>query len=177
MAPQMLHRVILGHKDPERWPKASLRFQPAKLHGYRRHRVRGADYPAIIAAPSSSQPDRTSVLGTLVSGLTDGDMHRLDAFEGEEYVRKEVLVRVLRGSVQESAESSMRTTTGGGGRADRKVREVLDAAEMEDADEGEEVSAETYVWVGGKAELEDREWDFETFKRDRLAWWVGESDW
>lgn len=178
MAPQMLHRVIHGHKDPGRWQRAGLRFQPAKLHGYQRHRVREADYPAIIAASPSSQPDRTSVLGTLVSGLTDGDIRRLDTYEGEEYVRKEVSVRVLRGSVHEGAESSS-MRTGGGERTDRKVRDVLDAVGTEDADEGEEVRAETYVWISGKEELEDREWDFETFKRDRLAWWVAadEGEW
>lgn len=47
------------------------------------------------------------------------------------------------------------------------------------ADEGDEVEAMTYVWVGGREELEDREWDFETFKRERMRWWVDadESEW
>lgn len=168
MAPQMLHRVIHGRQDPEPWQKALLHFQPAKLHGYRRHRVRKADYPAVIAAGPSSGSDRTSVLGTIVSGLTDGDMYRLDRYEGDEYVRKEVSVRVLRGSGRGDAESS-----------DGKLRDVLDAAGTEGADEGEEVRAVTYVWVAGEQRLEDKEWDFETFKRDRLAWWVGadESEW
>lgn len=35
-----------------------------------------------------------SVKGTYVSGLTDGDMHRLDLFEGDEYVKEWVEVEV-----------------------------------------------------------------------------------
>lgn len=39
--------------------------------------------------------------------------------------------------------------------------------------------AATYVWVAGKDRLEEMEWDFETFRRDKLAWWVKarESEW
>lgn len=179
MAPQMLHRVIHGRQDPEPWQKALVHFQPARLHGYRRHRVREADYPAIIACSSGSQPSRTSVLGTLVSGLTDGDMHRLDTYEGEEYVRKEVSVRVLRGSGRGGAGSGSGSGGGTGAGGTDGLQDVLDAAGTEGADEGEEVKAETYVWVAGEQELEDREWDFETFKRDKLGWWVGadESQW
>jgi hypothetical protein len=35
------------------------------------------------------------------------------------------------------------------------------------------------VYTAGKDMLEDAEWDFESFKRDKLAWWVGadESEW
>jgi len=164
MAPQMLHRVIHG-REPAPWQKAMLRFQPAVLHGYRRHRVRGADYPAIVA--SDSRSTRTSVLGTLVSGLTDGDIHRLDMYEGDEYTRERVAVRVLQdGTGQESS-------------SEGNLRDVLDAAGAEFAGEGSEVQAVTYVWVAGEARLEDAEWDFETFKRDKMAWWVGadESQW
>lgn len=115
------------------------------------------------------------MLGTLVSGLTDGDMHRLDIYEGVEYVRKEVSVRVIRGSGHGVGGSKAES---GAGRTDG-LQEVLDAAGTEGADEAEEVRAETYVWIAAEQELEDTEWDFETFKRDRLGWWVGadESEW
>lgn len=177
MAPQMLHRVIHGRNDPEPWQRDLVRFQPAKLHGYRRYRVRGADYPAIIAASPSSESSRTSVLGTLVSGLTDGDIYRLDRFEGNEYVREEVSVRVVRGSMHRTAGSS--ATVGGVGGSNGELRDMLDVAGADGADEGEEVRAVTYVWVAGEQMLEDTEWDFETFKRDKLAWWAGadESEW
>lgn len=166
MAPQILHRVIHGHAEPESWQKAMLRFQPAVLHGYQRHRVRGADYPGIVPAPES-----TSVLGTLVSGLTDGDIHRLDMYEGDEYTREGVSVRVLQESLPEG--------TGQASSSEGHLRDVLDAAGTEFADEGGEVQAVTYVWIAGEGRLEDAEWDFETFKRDKMAWWVGadESQW
>lgn len=173
MAPQMLHRVIHGRKEPEAWQKALLRVQPAVLHGYRRHRVRGADYPGIVAASSSSS--RSSVLGTLVTGLTDGDLHRLDLYEGDEYVREQVSVRPLRESLHEAGSSPM----AGASSSDGQLRDVLDAAQAEFVNEGEEVRAVTYVWIAGQDRLEEAEWDFETFKRDRLAWWVGadEGEW
>ncbi|KAE8355757.1 AIG2-like family-domain-containing protein [Aspergillus coremiiformis] len=171
MAPQILHRVIHGSPDPEPWQRALLTFKPAVLHGYRRHRVRGADYPGIVADRSAD--GAASVLGTVVSGLTDGDIHRLDIFEGAEYEKGKVSVRILR-------ESLDRQEGGPDGKdTDRHLRDVLDAAGAEFADEGEEVEAATYVYVAGKGRLEDGEWDFEAFKRDKMAWWVSadESEW
>lgn len=190
MAPQILHRVIHGRPDPEPWQKNLLTFQPAILHGYRRHRVRGADYPGIIPATeyqsqSQSQEQeqevqeptgsthRASVLGTLVSGLTDGDIHRLDIFEGSEYIRKSVKVRTLQESLSQDQGDEETNPDG-------HLRDVLDAAGAEFADEGEEdVGAVTYLYIAGEGRLEDAEWDFETFKRDKMAWWVGadESEW
>ncbi|KAJ5251393.1 hypothetical protein N7489_001803 [Penicillium chrysogenum] len=182
MVPQILHRVIHGQADPEPWQKAMLRFQPAILHGYRRHRVQNADYPGIVAVPktqtnmenSSAKPSTgTSVIGTLVSGLTDGDVYRLDRFEGSEYEKRRVTVRALR-----EKQGGERSHTGEGGTSESQLREMLDAG-AESAGEGEEVSAVTYVYTAGKDMLEDAEWDFESFKRDKLAWWVGadESEW
>ncbi|KAJ5104670.1 hypothetical protein NUU61_002017 [Penicillium alfredii] len=195
MAPQMLHRVIHGSANPEPWQKALIRIQPAVLHGYRRHRVRGADYPAIVAARdhtsnSNSNPSstmfsasldqaqaRTSVRGTLVSGLTDGDMYRLDLFEGDEYVRELVSVRLLQDHDASSAPvlSSASASTGSGDH----LRDVLDVVGAESAEEGDEVAAIAYVWVAGTEQLEEAEWDFETFKREKLERWIGadESEW
>ncbi|KAK1144369.1 hypothetical protein N8T08_005522 [Aspergillus melleus] len=215
MAPQILHRVIHGNPSPEPWQKALLTFKPAVLHGYRRHRVRGADYPGIIKVPGSSEGsslDETSnsttgtasasgsgsgsglgpqtegaqtipegsVLGTVVSGLTDGDIHRLNIFEGPDYVKEPVTVRILQetlsmdGSSHDGLAHAHDDSDGG-----KHLRDVLDAAGAEFADEGEEVRADTYVWVGGEGKLEEAEWDFEAFKRDKMAWWVGadESEW
>ncbi|KAL2220249.1 putative disease resistance protein Aig2 [Thermoascus aurantiacus ATCC 26904] len=192
MAPQILHRVCHGRPDPEPWQKAMLKIKPAILHGYRRHRVRGADYPAIVPAhsttttssSSSTTPDPSSkstsdphpyVLGTLVSGLTDGDVYRLDLFEGSQYEKRRVRVRTLHEAVGLGGRQEASVAKKG----DQHLRDVLDAAGAEMADEGDEVEAMTYVWVGGQEELEDREWDFETFKRERMRWWVDadESEW
>ena len=43
------------------------------------------------------------------------------------------------------------------------------------ADGREEVEAETYLWIGGEARLEEREWDFEEFQREKMRFWVGEE--
>ncbi|PYH96108.1 disease resistance protein Aig2 [Aspergillus ellipticus CBS 707.79] len=172
MAPPVLHRVIHGHPTPEKWQRDLLTIKPAILHSYRRHRVRHADYPGIVSVSTDPNTDantgpESSVLGTVVSGLTDGDVYRLDMFEGSEYEKREVVVRVL--------------GKRGEGEGEEGVRGVLD--KMEDGanavGEGVEVRAVTYVWTAGEERLEDAEWDFEAFKRDKMAWWVeaDKKDW
>jgi len=81
-----------------------------------------------------------------VTGLTDADIYRLDIFEGDEYERQKVTCKIL---VKE-------------GDADGVGNE-----------EGEEVAAETYIWIAGKQRLEDREWDFAEFQREKMRFWVG----
>ena len=88
--------------------------------------------------------------GTLVSGLSDGDMARLDRFEGDEYERRDVKVRTL----GEEAPASM-----GGA-------EVVNGGEAV-------VQAVTYVWIAGEKRLEEGEWDFEEFRKEKLWRWVG----
>lgn len=39
--------------------------------------------------------------------------------------------------------------------------------------EGEEVDAESYIWIAGAGELESEEWDFAEFVRDKMSRWVG----
>lgn len=186
MAPQMLHRVIHGSPNPEPWQKALIRFQPALLHGYRRHRVRGADYPGIVAETDpktdlttdseskTGSASETTVLGVLVYGLTDGDIYRLDKYEGSEYVKETVNVRTLRAPAEEGGGEEEGEVT-----SETQLRDMLRAAGSNVADEGDEVVAATYVWIAGKERLEEVEWDFETFRREKLAWWVGarESEW
>ncbi|GAD96851.1 disease resistance protein Aig2, putative [Paecilomyces variotii No. 5] len=176
MAPQILHRVCHGRPDPEPWQKNMLTIRPAILHGYRRHRVRGADYPGIIpGSDDASSSNNSSVLGTVVSGLTDGDIYRLDLFEGDEYVKKPVKVRVLRSASSVRGRKEESTAKKG----DEHLRDMLDKAEAELVGEGEEVDATVYVWAAGEGRLESGEWDFESFKRDKMSWWVqaDESEW
>lgn len=90
----------------------------------------------------------STVRGTLVTGLTDGDIWRLDIFEGDEYNRSKVKVRVI----QDEGDVNVEPT-----------EEQL----------GEEVEAETYVWIAGRKLLEDNEWDFEEFVREKMGRWVG----
>ncbi|RAL09183.1 gamma-glutamylcyclotransferase family protein [Aspergillus homomorphus CBS 101889] len=186
MSPAILHRVIHGRADPEPWQRAYLRIQPAVLPHYRRHRVRGADYPGIL--PVGSSPDggmgdgcandrgrngTASVLGTLVTGLTDGDVYRLDRFEGGEYSKVRVRVRVVG---EEQGEGRGKDQ----GDEEQDVRTELHTTPLPDTTEpSQEVEALTYVWTAERERLEDAEWDFEAFKRDKLAWWVeaDECEW
>ncbi|OQO13864.1 hypothetical protein B0A48_00739 [Cryoendolithus antarcticus] len=141
MAPQVLHRVTHGStpNDPKFVPD-HIKVVPAILHNYRRHRVKHADYPAIVPVPSAS------VRGTYVTGLRDADIWRLDIFEGDEYVRKVVKVRLLTAVGDESGQGNV---------------------------EGDEVEAETYVWKASRNRLEDGEWDFAEFQREKMRFWVG----
>ena len=144
MAPPVLHRVIWGSQTPPTAAHASLlSIRPAILHAHQRRKVRHADYPAIV--PSSPESE---VRGTLVEGLTDGDIWRLDIFEGDEYERRDVRVRVLEAK----------------GRAgDSEHTDVL----------GEEVQAQTYIWTAGEGRLETEEWDFDHFVKEKMSRWVG----
>ena len=137
MTPQVLHRVLHGSTTPYKCQVDALKIRPAMLPGYVRHRVVDCDYPAIVA---SSEPT-SCVRGTFVEGLTAADIWRLDIFEGDEYERVKVPLRLL----------------------------------DEDDRQGDEMMAETYVWIAPRTMLEAREWDFQEFKREKLSNWVGGS--
>ncbi|KJX99546.1 disease resistance protein Aig2 [Zymoseptoria brevis] len=142
MAPEVLHRVCHGSMSPTNpiYTTHNLKIKPAILHNHRRHRVKTADYPAIIPRPGSS------VRGNIVTGLTDQDIFRLDVFEGDEYERVKVRATLLSKVGDEQGEGNV---------------------------EGEEVEVETYVWKAGEQELEDEEWDFKEFQREKMRFWVG----
>lgn len=155
MAPPVLHRVIWGQSTPPTPAHASLlHIRPAVLHAHQRRQVRHADYPAVLPSSPSS-----SVRGTLVTGLTSGDIWRLDIFEGDMYERRKVRVRVLE-------QKDSKADQGEGGMGDLSLKE-------EDNVEGEEVEAETYIWVAPAWQLKDQEWDFSEFVRDKMRRWVG----
>lgn len=58
----------------------------AKLAGYSRHPVRGEEYPGMV--PNA----KATVEGVLYLDLPPDALARLDAFEGEQYVRSTVIV-------------------------------------------------------------------------------------
>jgi hypothetical protein len=149
MAPPVLHRVIWGSQNPPTPAHASLlQIRPAVLHAHQRRKVKHADYPAVLPAKQNS-----SVRGTLVEGLTDGDIWRLDIFEGSEYQRRKVTVRILDPA--------------------KKQKDDGEAVTNEVEFEGAEVEAETYLWIAGAERLEAEEWDFAEFVRDKMKRWVG----
>lgn len=165
MAPGVLHRVIHGTHDPEPWQKSLLTVRPALLRSYRRHRVRNADYPAIL--PHNDEEGSSScVRGSVVSGLTEGDLYRLDIFEGSQYSRQKVKVQVLKdvGLDEAAADDNGGDDNNNNNYYNNKTRVV------------EEVEAETYVWLEGIETLEPKEWDFEEFKRDKMKAWMGLAD-
>ncbi|KAL7273726.1 hypothetical protein RUND412_003407 [Rhizina undulata] len=98
MSRKVLSRVIYGTSTPEKWQCAHLRIRPAILHGYYRRQVRYVDYPGITPQHGMS------VRGTYVEGLTEGDVWRLDQFEGSEYERRKVAVRLLEGEPKKEGE-------------------------------------------------------------------------
>ncbi|RMZ90069.1 hypothetical protein DV736_g2703, partial [Chaetothyriales sp. CBS 134916] len=160
MAPNVLYRVIYGtpHPTPLNYPSMNLlKIHSALLHDHQRHRVLGCDYPGVI-------PHRGgSVKGTVVSGLTEGDVLRLDIFEGSQYERRRVKVRLLR---------DIEHSEGGPLQFEKKLQEK----EKLEQDVGvEEVEAQTYIWIDDPLALELEEWDFEEFKRDKMQAWMGLS--
>jgi hypothetical protein len=157
MVPEVLRRVIFGEANPSKDSTKSRPMDlphPALLIDYQRHRVKGADYPAIIPRKGAS------VRGTLVTGLTEGDWWRLDAFEGSEYVKKVVQIRVNKKNAQEQLSTGHEWDT-------------LDENDLKL--NGEDVWAQTYVWIAKEAFLEDKEWDFNEFKKEKMWRWAGLS--
>ncbi|KAL2266475.1 hypothetical protein VTJ83DRAFT_5827 [Remersonia thermophila] len=138
MVPEVFYSVCYGTKDvPEAVAKLHT-FQPAILHGFSRRRVKHADYPGMVP------DDGHHVIGIFATGLTNANMAKLDYFEGSEYERRAVKVRLL-----------------------EKVGNLKDG----DRVEGEEKSAQTYVFLQEKF-LEEQEWDLEEFRREKLKFWT-----
>jgi hypothetical protein len=84
-----------------------------------------------------------------VTGLTEGDIYRLDIFEGNEYARKKVTAIVLAKAGDDSGEGNV---------------------------EGDEAETETYVWISGEYRLEPGEWDFKEFVKEKMARWAGSHE-
>ncbi|KAJ8131408.1 hypothetical protein O1611_g2218 [Lasiodiplodia mahajangana] len=116
-------------------------FKPAMLPGYCRRRVKYADYPGITPDPEHE------VRGVYVTGLTNANMYHLDQFEGSEYDRKTVKVRLLSKTGDDKGKGNVK---------------------------GEEAECEVYVYKF-PAELENREWDFEEFRTQKMKKWTRED--
>jgi hypothetical protein len=86
MTEKVLARVISGQSDLEA-TRGRIVVHTATLHGYKRHRIHDADYPAVTSADPQD-----SVKGTVVYGITASEAALLDAFEGDEYSRHTVSV-------------------------------------------------------------------------------------
>ncbi|KAH0122396.1 hypothetical protein KCU66_g8844, partial [Aureobasidium melanogenum] len=141
MAQEVLYNVIFGTSTVSRYNVQTVTPTPAILHNHKRSRVKYCDYPGVIPQEGHS------VRGTYVTGLTDGDIYRLDMFEGPQYELQTVRVRLLKSEGDEA--------TGKGNV------------------EGEEVETQTYIWTDSVERLEDKEWDYAAFRKEKLALWSG----
>jgi hypothetical protein len=152
MVPQILHRVCHRVEHPHPDLISHLRFTPALLRNYSRRKVLRADYPGLIAQPSHT------VLGTLITGLSDADVRRLDFFEGHMYERVVVEVEALEAEVFDRE-----------GNINEKEMEKVKVSK-----EGERkmVKSETYVWCLSEG-LEEEEWSYADFRREKMRDWVG----
>lgn len=134
MAPEVFYSVCYGTKTPPEVVKGLHTFTPAILRDHCRHRVKDADYPAVVPEKGHS------VRGIYASGLTDANLHKLDCFEGAEYERVTAQVEVL---------------------GSQNGQQIVSGVE----------SASVYVFLLPEL-LEKREWDFEEFRRDKMAMWT-----
>ena len=107
--------------------------------------------------------------GTYVEGLNSEDLFRLDVFEGSEYERQKVTVSLLPESMSADGQDT---------EASLPPRAASDA-DAEDSRQGtrmgtaEKVETETYIWTAGRAQLEETEWDFDEFVREKMWRWAG----
>lgn len=97
--------------------------------------------------PGITPDPNHEVRGMYVTGLTDANMFHLDAFEGSEYDRKTVKARLLSKVGDDKGQGNV---------------------------EGEEVECEVYVFKHPN-QLEDREWDFEEFRTQKMKNWTRED--
>ncbi|KAF3064680.1 Protein AIG2 [Daldinia childiae] len=97
--------------------------------------------------PGITPDPNHEVRGMYVTGLTDANMFHLDAFEGSEYDRKTVKARLLSKVGDDKGQGNV---------------------------EGEEVECEVYVFKHPN-HLEDREWDFEEFRTQKMKNWTRED--
>lgn len=141
MVPEVFYTVTHGGKDVSPEVAERYTFTPAILHGFCRRRVEDNDYPGI------TEDKDHQVFGTYVTGLTDHNLDKLDMFEGSQYERKEVKVKLL--------------TEVGNAKGEGNV-------------EGEERLANVYVWRCAEG-LEDREWDLEEFRKEKMTKWTREG--
>ncbi|KAK3684809.1 AIG2-like family-domain-containing protein [Podospora appendiculata] len=138
MVPEVFYSVCYGSKDVHPAIAGLHTFQPAILHGYCRRRVQYADYPGI------TEDKDHQVFGTFTTGLTKANMDKLDYFEGSQYERRQVKVKLLSKVGNAKGEGNV---------------------------EGEEKTAEVYVYME-KSDLEEKEWDLEEFRQEKLTRWT-----
>ncbi|KAF5367492.1 hypothetical protein D9758_003740 [Tetrapyrgos nigripes] len=149
-----------------------LRITPAILLNYTRHRVKRCEYPGIVPFERGRKlfdreldQDERSVRGTLVTGLTEGDLDYLDQFEGSEYNRVRVDVHPL-GELLDISNHSIED--------DSTYLPPVPPPIRNPDDLSRPVQADTYVYIDS-FNLEPKLWSFEDFVRHNAWRWHGKE--
>ena len=79
MFPVVWNHVVLGH----------YRSSEASIHGFRRLRIRGEHYPALIINPNAG-----ALTGRVYFDVSASDITRLDHFETSDYARVSIAVTI-----------------------------------------------------------------------------------
>lgn len=160
MARPVLHRVCHDTSTPTPFQESLLVIKPALLYNYTRRKIRGRDYPAII--PTSTPPPTAKIPAP--STLSTSTTHPPTPCVRGTFVTGLTSADLYRLDIFEADEYVRKTV----------IVTVLD--EKDGVGEVEEVQAEAYVWAEGMEQLEDEEWDFEDFVRDKMGRWVGREE-
>lgn len=114
---------------PEVWRRVAggeHRRQPATLHDYAAFRVRGEPYPVLAPAPGAT------VSGVVVYGVEDDAMTRLDAYEGDLYVRIEVEVALTPAGAAPAERLNCQAYSLSSARREAKTDELWDVEQFRD---------------------------------------------
>ncbi|KAI9716172.1 MAG: hypothetical protein M1828_000455 [Chrysothrix sp. TS-e1954] len=148
----------------------TLTVRPAILPGHIRHRVKAADYPAVVP---DNDGKGDGVRGTMVTGLTKKDLFRLDIFEGDEYERMDVEVMLLPEEYDSMSKSTGERTSATSKDPPPSTSTIPSEAKPTEL---EKRRTQTYVWISDFSDLEDREWDYNEFVREKMWRWAGDVD-
>ncbi|WVO18164.1 hypothetical protein L204_105867 [Cryptococcus depauperatus] len=179
------HRLTMTDEDSLFLCCEGITLQGALLPGYTRHRVKSAMYPAIIDKERLRQlsganiPDEEALntRGILIKGLSHQDVCALDLFEGEEYTRIWLPVKLTSQSF--SIANLLNQTAGHGHEAignhaqsasshDMTSHEVDDTGDNKDE---ELLEGWTYVWCGSLEKIEPKIWTLEELVKAKECEW------
>lgn len=90
MAAPLLSWVLLG--DSSKLDEILARRKPGRITGFTRHSVLHSDYPALVLSTKSESI--STVDGFVVFPRDASEWKKLDAFEGDAYIRTSVIVDV-----------------------------------------------------------------------------------
>lgn len=114
---------------PEVWRRVAggeHRRQSATLRNYAAYRVRGEPYPVLAPAPGAT------LSGAIVYGVEDDVLTRLDAYEGDLYVRIDVEVATTPAGVAPAERLSCQAYALSPARSDAKTDELWDVEQFRD---------------------------------------------